>query len=119
MFVRLEVLLFFDRWGRGCGTTGITSLCGDIHERQNIRIDHAELRLRTQLATKQARGFKVTVHVLGATGDEPGNEHALKCRNIQLGPDGRFDRDLERVRAGRGQQNDDETTERLDGSCDH
>ena len=106
-------------WGRSCGTTGIASLCGDIHERQNIRIDHAELRLRTQLATQQARGFKITVHVLGATGDEPGNEHALKCRNIQLGPDGRFDRDLEGVRAGRGQQNCHETTECSYRSCDH
>src|SRR6185503_7176780 len=125
VLVRLQVFLFLDlrRRGRGCAATttavAIAAFGRDILQREYIGVDDAQLRLRPQLAAKQPRGFQVSVHVLGAARDEAGDEHALKCRHIQLRADGRLDRDLERVSAGDRHQHRGETTEQTNASCDH
>ena len=67
-------------------------------ERQDFGFDHAQLRLRAQLAAEEPHRFEVRVDVVGAAADEAGDEHALERRHVHLRLDGRFDRDL--VEAG-------------------
>ena len=76
----------------------------DFHQRQHVGIDDAQLGLGAQLTAQQARRLEVAVDVVGAAGDEAGDEHALKRRHIELRLDRRLDRNLVVVRASRGQQ---------------
>ena len=73
----------------------------DVDQRHDVGVDHLERRFRAELAAQQADRFLVRVDVFGAAGDEAGDEHALKRRDIQLRLDRRFDRDFEVVGAAR------------------
>ena len=71
--------------GAGCARSagrlaGRARFGGDFHQRQDVGVDDAQLRLGAQLAAQQARRFEVAVHVVGAAGDEAGDEHALERR---------------------------------------
>ncbi len=122
VLVRVEILLLLDRWRKGsrrAAAVAVAAFGGDVLERQYVGVDHAELGLRAQLAAQETRGFQIAIDILGAAGNEAGDEDALKRRDVQLGPDWRLDRDLERVRAGRRQQHRGDTAEQPNASCDH
>ena len=97
-------------------------LVGDLGERQHVGFDHAQRRLRAQLAAQQPHRLEVRVHVLGAAGDEAGDEHALERRHVHLRLDRRLDRDLVEVRAGRRRaqhEQPSEASDRCGVSCGH
>ncbi len=83
---------------------GLVLILRDLDERHRVGVDHAQRRLRAQLAPQQAHRFLVGVELVVAAGDEAGDEHALERGHVELGPDRRFDRDLEQLAAaGHGQ----------------
>ena len=71
----------------------------ELDERQHVGVDHAQRRLRAELAAQQPHRLEIRVHVLGAAGEEAGDQHALERRDVHLRLDGRLDRDLVEVRA--------------------
>ena len=73
----------------------------DLDERQDVGVDDLQRRLRAQLAAQQPDGFLIGVDVFVAARDEAGDQDALKCRDIELGPNRRLDRDLEVARPAR------------------
>jgi hypothetical protein len=99
---RLHGLLIGYRRRRGLGTI----LFRDLEQRQRVGVDHAHDALVSQLAAKQAHRFHVGVDVFIGARDEAGDEDALERRDVQLGRDGRLDRDLgvTRTRRESGQQ---------------
>jgi hypothetical protein len=119
--VRFEVFFVFDLCGGRRGAAALTAgrLVGDFHQRQHVSVDDAQLRLGSQLTAEQPRGLQIRVDVVGAAGDEAGDEDALKRRHIQLRTDRRLDRDLVIVGARRRQQDECGTTERPCESCGH
>ena len=74
---------------------GLVLVLRDLDERHDVGVDDPQRRLRAQLAAQQPDRFLVGVDVVGAAGDEAGDQHALERRDVQLRLDRRLDRDLE------------------------
>ena len=74
----------------------------DVHQRKHVGIDHAQVRLHAQLASQQANRLEIAIDIVGAAGEEAGDEDALKRRHVELGGDWRFNRNL--VEAGASRQ---------------
>ena len=72
---------------------------GDLGERQDFGLDHAQRRLRSQLAAEQPHRLEVRIDVVGAAADEAGDQHAPERRHVHLRLDRRFDRHLVEVGA--------------------
>ena len=59
-----------------------------------------------QLAAQQPDGLLIRVELVVSAGDEPGDEHPLKRRDVQLGLDWRLDWNLEGIRTARDGRRD-------------
>ena len=88
-------------------------------ERKDIRLNHAETRLRSQLAAQEPHRFEIRIDIVGAAADEPCDEHTAKCRDVHLGREGRLDRHLEEIGARARKCEQDETSDRCDASRGH
>ena len=124
MFEGVEILVVFDRGGERrlrALTVGVavTPLGGHFHQREDVDIDDAQVRLRAQLAAQQSCGFEIAVDFVAAAGEEPGDEHALEGADVELGADRRFDGDLVVAGAGGRQGDRENTTNGYRGSSDH
>ena len=71
---------------------------------QHVGVDHPQVRLACAAGFAGAARFPCSDRCSCAAGEESGDQHALKRRDVELGLDRRLDRDLvEADAAGRGQ----------------
>ena len=89
---RPGVARYLERWRR------LVLILRDLAQLHDVGVDDSERRLRAKLAAQQPDRLLVRIDVVGAAGDESGDQHALECRDVELRLDGRLDRDLEVAR---------------------
>ncbi len=91
-----------------------------VHQRHHVGVDDLQLGLGPELAAEQTRGLGVGVDGLRAAAEEPGDEHALERRDVELRLDRRLDGNLvEAQAAGRCQRDDGEASDRGGGFGGH
>ena len=119
VLVLVEVLVVLDRVGERRVAIGLAILGRDVHERENIRIDDAQLGLGAELTPQQPGRLQVAIDIFGTARDETGDEHALERGHVQFRTDRRLDWNLVVARASHGHHDRREATDCPGESCGH